>query len=147
MNDTLICKRCGWHCTAPEPGYVVGDEGRLHKLPDEMTAPHPTQGCNSPFIVDQPRYWDLDLVDPNLPPLRVFFKEIAEFESAVFVLKENDWVKERDARASAVWVLADPRAIYPEHEEIYGKEILAERMLVRIESLTSVDLWPILEVA
>lgn len=142
----MICKRCGWKCDAPAPQWMEGDEGRLIKLPAELASPHPAGQCNSPFIVDQPLYWNMDLAVPDLPPLRVFFKEIVEFESAVFTFQGNDWVKESEAKPSVVSVLVDMRAVYPEHEEIYGRELLENPIEVRVDSLTSVETWPVLEV-
>jgi hypothetical protein len=147
MNDTLICKRCGWRCDEQEPRWMQDDEGQLVKLPVEMTTPHTRDECNSPYVVGQTLYWDMDLVDPDLPPIRVVFKEVVEFESAVFVLHQSEWVKERDARASVVSVLVDMKAVYPQHEKIYGREILEKPIDVKVESLHPVETWPMIEVA
>lgn len=150
MNETaVICKRCGWRCAEPpaEPQWAELDEGRLVKLPPDMTSPHPPGMCNSPFVIGQKLYWNLDLADPDLPPLRVVFKELVEIKSAVFTLLNGDWMKESDARPSMCSIVVDMAAVFPEHVEIFGEDLLKRPIDVLIENLTPEEHWPLLEVA
>jgi hypothetical protein len=144
MTELVTCKRCGWKCAAdmPEAPWTETDDGRLLKLPLEVATPHPIGTCNSPFFVNQALFWDLDQAAPDLPPLRVFFHELIQIESAQFTLVNNDWVKETEAEPVIATVMADPDWIFPEHFEIYGEEVLKRPFALRLSTLVAEEAWP-----
>jgi hypothetical protein len=132
-----------------DPATVfVEDIGDLREktVPYDMVNPHPLDGCNCPFDVGQRLYWDMDLSDPDLPPLLVIFKELAEIQSAIYVLKDGEWVKEEDAKPTVASVVVDQNSIFPQHEALYGRDLLARPIDVMISALTPSDRWPVIEV-
>jgi len=147
MTDT--CPRCGWaHSDQPVPTSVVDwpeDLPTPPPLPTEAL-PHPAGRCCSPFAIGDLLYWNCADALQDGPPLRVLFKELVEIQGADYQLQDNKWVREGEPCPMIATVLVDNKAIYPCHVDLFGLELLDRELEVKIENLTPVTAWPVIEI-
>ena len=150
MNSTHICPRCGWDCS--EKPVTVNFEGWPDNiptpppLPPEAVQHHPIGVCPCPFEIGQKLYWDMDGADPDLPPLLVMFKKMAEIECAHYEFLDGDWVRRTEPKPRLAVVRAVASGTFECHKELFG-EALERELTVTFNSLTPEDHWPIYEVA
>lgn len=107
---------------------------------------HPVGHCVSPFAIGDKLFWNLDLADPDMPPLKVVFKELVEIQFAQFSLHNNEWVQDGGPRPMIASVTVDPTGVFPHHDRLLGRELLERELEVPIGNLVPEHLWPVIEV-
>jgi len=146
---TATCPRCGWaHSEQPVP-TVIEDWPEGLPTPPPLPAealPHPAGSCCSPFSIDDLLYWNLDLMLPDAPPLRVFFKALIEIQGADFFLAGGKWVQEGTPVPVLATVVVDPKSVYPCHEAALGISLANREFDVTIRSLFPMEAWPTIEI-
>ena len=147
MED-MTCSRCGFFLEGEVAlveieGWPVGV---AHPPLPVEAHPHPAGVCCSPFKIGDMLWWDLDLLEQDLPPLRVFFKTLTSIESPEFKLESGEWVQRGVRRAEKALVQVVKSSVYPCHEDLLGIAS-TEAIEVYVSGLTPLDRWPVLEVA
>lgn len=147
MTSTT-CPRCGFISVKAEGGIKIEGLPADTKLPPlpSSAQPHPVGVCCSPYEIGQKLYWNLDLADPDMPPVQVLFKELVSIEGANFNLVEGKWVQDGRPRAAICAVKIDKKTVHPCHAPILD-EVVERDLEVPVENLTAIERWPVLEIA
>jgi hypothetical protein len=145
MSST--CPRCGFVTVDQPEGIRVDTPSGLNvpPLPPEAL-PHPVGVCCSPFEIGQKLFWNLDLVDPDMPPVVAVFKELVTIKGADFKFVDEKWVQEGSPRATIAAIRIDKKSVHPCHEMLLD-EVMERDLEVPVENLTAYERWPVLEVA